>query len=139
MKLFGEKVTIAIRKHTPDTSGMLGIFAGVLANLYGTRLKVEEQQSNCEWEMPESLAKRGEKATRPRIHTRQLMNEDDKQMAVAIKAQNTEKRFDRSIQHCKENRPVSATVWPEAGIHGEFGYAVYVQHIYKMRRCHERS
>jgi hypothetical protein len=56
MRLNGQNAMIWLRKQTPNTSGLLNSFAGVLANLYGTGMTVTEQIAGGEWGIIGSIA-----------------------------------------------------------------------------------
>jgi hypothetical protein len=117
-----QKAVVRIRKHTPDTTGLLDVFAVVLINLYGPEIKIEDQFSNGGWVMIGRIAGKGEKPKIPRQHTLPPANEGDKQRAFAVniqirteglQPQNVDKGLNRFIRHFKAAEPVAATLGVE--------------------------
>jgi hypothetical protein len=65
MRLYGITVTIMMRKHAPDTDGLLAPFEEVMRNLYRGTVQIHKKISGGEWAIIDSIAKDGEQPVIP--------------------------------------------------------------------------
>jgi hypothetical protein len=130
---FGSVRLLNLRKHTAGLSGPLDGFAVIILDLNGPSMSIIERISRNEWAVTGSLGREGENPKITEIHgIASAPRKRQKELAInvqirayAIQKQSFDKGFDGS--YFNPQQVVTATVWVEKGLHGEYGWAVFMR------------